>query len=94
MRPHIVWFGEEVSLIEKAAQILSEADILLVIGTSLQVYPAANLLNECSYDCSIYYIDQNPASVMGFRHQSRIQTVAEPATIGMKRVFEELTLGK
>ncbi|MFN8277896.1 MAG: Sir2 family NAD-dependent protein deacetylase [Chitinophagales bacterium] len=50
LRPHIVWFGEDVPLIHTAAQWVSEADILLIIGTSLQVYPAAGLLHAAAYE--------------------------------------------
>lgn len=57
LRPHIVWFGEEVPLIEYAAEIVSKADYLLIIGTSLQVYPAAGLIHYAPSDCIIYLID-------------------------------------
>ncbi|QRN40954.1 MAG: NAD-dependent deacylase [Neisseriaceae bacterium] len=65
LRPHIVWFGEAVPNIEKAIQITSEADILIIIGTSLQVYPAANLLHFTPKDTSIYLIDPNPIALDG-----------------------------
>lgn len=57
LRPHIVWFGEMVPEIENAATIASTADILLVIGTSLQVYPAASLLHYVPAGCEIFVID-------------------------------------
>ncbi len=57
LRPHIVWFGEAVPMIEKAIGIVRTADILAVIGTSLNVYPAAGLLNYVSPDTPIYLID-------------------------------------
>ncbi len=57
LRPHIVWFGEAVPLIEYAAQIVEKADILLIIGTSLQVYPAAGLIHYAPSNCKVYLID-------------------------------------
>ena len=57
LRPHIVWFGEEVPLIEDALNIVGQADILLVIGTSLLVYPAAGLIHEAPRTCKKYIID-------------------------------------
>ena len=60
LRPHIVWFGEEVPLLEKAANITAEADILIIIGTSMQVYPAASLVHYAPDDCTIYFIDPRP----------------------------------
>lgn len=63
LRPHIVWFGEEVPEMEKAMQEIEEADYLLVIGTSLQVYPAAGLINYVNEDVLVYYIDPKPATI-------------------------------
>jgi NAD-dependent deacetylase len=57
LRPHVVWFGEEVPLLEKAAYLVSEADILVVIGTSLNVYPAANLVDFAPKNCQCFVID-------------------------------------
>ncbi len=60
LRPHIVWFGEEVPLLPKAAEITSRAEILFVIGTSLQVYPAASLIHYASRGIPIFFIDPKP----------------------------------
>ncbi len=60
LRPHIVWFGEEVPMLEKAIAITEKADILVIIGTSMQVYPAASLINFISEKTPIYFIDPNP----------------------------------
>ncbi|WLQ12958.1 Sir2 family NAD-dependent protein deacetylase [Hahella aquimaris] len=57
MRPHVVWFGEMVPMLEAAADILATADALLVVGTSLQVYPAAGLVDCAPASCSITVID-------------------------------------
>lgn len=59
LRPHVVWFGEPVPNIEKAISIVQDADILLVVGTSLQVYPAANLIYEVPSGCKLILIDPN-----------------------------------
>ena len=61
LRPFIVWFGEDVPLLEKAAEITLEADILVIIGTSMQVYPAASLINYIKPNTPIYFIDPNPS---------------------------------
>jgi NAD-dependent protein deacetylase/lipoamidase len=72
LRPHIVWFGEEVPAIEPAIDIVETADILIVIGTSLQVYPAAGLINYANSQIPIYYIDPKPATMYD---------VANPVTV-------------
>ena len=61
LRPHIVWFGEEVPLLSEAAQITATADILIIIGTSMQVYPAASLLYYAKPQIPIYFIDPKPS---------------------------------
>ncbi len=63
LRPHIVWFGEMVPMMEKAIEEVSGADVLLVIGTSLQVYPAASLIDFIGHGKPIYVIDPNSVSV-------------------------------
>jgi NAD-dependent deacetylase len=61
LRPHIVWFGEEVPLLPEAASLTSIADILIIVGTSLQVYPAASLLYYAREGTPIYFVDPKPA---------------------------------
>ncbi|HFK5553862.1 TPA: NAD-dependent deacylase [Elizabethkingia anophelis] len=89
LRPHIVWFGEMVPEMENAATIASTADILLVIGTSLQVYPAASLLHYVPASCEIFVIDphlsQNVTNEKNFFKTS--------ATEGMK-LFREAIYGR
>ncbi len=63
MRPHIVWFGEDVPHISYATEIVQDADILVIIGTSLNVYPAAGLLNYAKKSTPIYLIDPNDVKV-------------------------------
>ncbi|GAB4157123.1 MAG: NAD-dependent deacylase [Winogradskyella sp.] len=86
LRPHIVWFGEDVPMMDTAIKICYAADILLIIGTSMQVYPAASLINYVQPDTAIYYIDPKPAFV---GHQN-IKVIAKTATEGMKDLLEIL----
>ena len=60
LRPHIVWFGEAVPMLEKAASMAEKADIFMVVGTSLQVYPAAGLMQYAPKYIPYYYVDPNP----------------------------------
>lgn len=81
LRPHIVWFGEEVPLLEKAAEITLQADILVVIGTSMQVYPAASLINYTKPNIPIYFIDPNPSITESqYKNLTIIKDVASSGT--------------
>lgn len=60
LRPHIVWFGEQVPLLDEAVKVTETADILIIIGTSMQVYPAASLINFVSQETPIHFIDPRP----------------------------------
>jgi NAD-dependent deacetylase len=82
LRPDIVWFGEEVPLIPAAASICQDADVLLIIGTSMQVYPAASLINYVKAQTKIYYIDPNPATV----GHPQLTVIAEKATSGLNKI--------
>jgi NAD-dependent deacetylase len=86
LRPHIVWFGEDVPMMDIAIKICYAADILLIIGTSMQVYPAASLMHYVQPDTSIYYIDPKPATI----RNSNINVIAKTATEGMKYLKEIL----
>jgi NAD-dependent deacetylase len=88
LRPHIVWFGEMVPAIEEAAELVSTADALLVVGTSLQVYPAAGLLHYAPAGCPVYVIDPHQPEVSG---RSGVRYVVEPASSGVPKVLAELT---
>lgn len=87
MRPHIVFFQEPVPNIEKAVELVREADIFVVIGTSLVVYPAAGLIQFVRPGVPIYYIDPNPASTAGIPD---VTVIKEPATKGMETLTEIL----
>jgi len=81
LRPHIVWFGEDVPLLEKAAEITLQADILVIIGTSMQVYPAASLVNYIQHNTPIYFIDPKPAvNKNAFNNLTIIKDVASSGT--------------
>jgi NAD-dependent deacetylase len=86
LRPHIVWFGEDVPMIDTAIKICYAANILVIIGTSMQVYPAASLINFVQPDTPIYYIDPRPA--IGNSHN--ISVIAKSATEGMKDLLNIL----
>lgn len=87
LRPFIVWFGEEVPMMEKATQLVREADIFLVIGTSLQVYPAAGLIHEIKDGSLLFVINPNETN---FGYGKRAVVMKETATQGMKLLFEKL----
>jgi NAD-dependent deacetylase len=81
LRPHIVWFGEMVPLLEKAIKITQTADILVVIGTSMQVYPAASLIDYIKPNTPIYFIDPKPAvSESNFNNLTVITAIASYGT--------------
>lgn len=61
MRPHIVWFGEAVPALEEAIPLVMQADYIIIIGTSMQVYPAAGLVDFAKPEAKLFYIDLNPA---------------------------------
>ncbi len=87
LRPHIVWFGEAVPNIESATKITSEADIFIVIGTSMNVYPAAGLIHYTPKQCVKFLID--PKEVSGFGHNN-ITFIQDNATIGVRKVVNQL----
>jgi len=86
LRPHIVWFGEDVPEIETAVKICYAADILIIIGTSMQVYPAASLIDYVQPDTAIFYIDPKPA----ISTDGKVTVIAKSATEGMKELISIL----
>ncbi len=91
LRPHIVWFGEAVPAIEEAARIVSTADILAVIGTSLVVYPAAGLIDFAQSDIPLYLIDPKEIKAPSYR---KVDFIKEKASVGVKILMEKLTGSK
>ncbi|MDD2622109.1 MAG: NAD-dependent deacylase [Bacteroidales bacterium] len=88
MRPHIVWFGESVPKMEEAADIVQKADIILIIGTSMAVYPAAGLIYYAKNDIPVYYIDPK-ADQTTIPNRSVIR-IAQKAGSGLPKVVDEL----
>lgn len=84
LRPHIVFFGEAVPNISKAIDLVEQADILLIVGSSLQVYPAAGLYRYARNDCPIYVIDPKPVPIS----DPRVTFIQDVATKGMARFVE------
>jgi NAD-dependent deacetylase len=88
LRPHIVWFGEAVPAIEEAIPLVQNADIILIIGTSMQVYPAAGLVNYTKATTPIYYIDPKPATLYDISNP--LEIIPMNAVDGMKYLREKL----
>ncbi len=81
LRPHIVWFGEMVPMLDKAIEITQTADVLVIIGTSMQVYPAASLINYAQQNIPIYFIDPKPSVTENdFNNLTIIKKVASSGT--------------
>lgn len=90
LRPHIVWFGEAVPKIEQAIDAVEAADIILIVGTSLQVYPAAGLYRYARMDAPIYIIDPKDVPV----RDGRLKHIKDVATKGMDTFKNILKSGK
>ncbi len=91
LRPHIVWFGEDVPMIEKAVKKISTADAVMIVGTSMQVYPAASLVGYAPKFAKVFYIDPKPASshLLDMRGE-HAEVIAKVGSIGVKEVVERL----
>ncbi len=88
LRPHVVWFGEEVPMLEIAAQQMTEADLFLLVGTSLQVYPAAGLLKFLPAGIPKYIIDKKIPDVSRY---SNVVVIEKPASEGIE-IFKKMIL--
>ncbi|WP_298396796.1 NAD-dependent deacylase [Flavobacterium sp.] len=88
LRPHIVWFGEDVPALEEALNLIQKADIIAIIGTSMQVYPAAGLIHYGQPNTPIYYIDPNPATI--YELANPLEVIAMNATEGVPFLREKL----
>lgn len=87
LRPHVVWFGEAVPMIENAAAICEQADLFLLVGTSLAVYPAAGLIDFVPMHVPKYIIDPKIPSV---NHYKNVIKIKKSATAGLREVYEIL----
>lgn len=86
MRPHIIWFGEAVPMLDKAMDIISTADVVLIVGTSLQVYPAASLFQFAPNKAKVYYIDPYPANEI----PKYVKVIKEGASKGLQAFIDIL----
>ncbi|MCI4650674.1 NAD-dependent deacylase [Phaeodactylibacter sp.] len=90
LRPHIVWFGEAVPMLEEAALEVLDADIIMIIGSSMQVYPAAGLVGFAQKARKIYYVDPNPSINYELSLIADLKVIDAPATQGVPAVVEDL----
>ena len=90
LRPHIVWFGEAVPALEAAVDEIYDADHILIIGTSMQVYPAAGLVGYAPRNANIYYIDPKPSINYELQQRSKLEVIPEAATTGVRKVVDRL----
>lgn len=90
LRPFIVWFGEDVPKMYDAAEAISKAEVVIVIGTSLEVYPAASLLQYAARSEDIYLVDPNPTNIDNIRDY--IKLIEKPATEGMTELVDILKI--
>ena len=84
LRPHFVWFGEKVPLFGQALAEMEDPDVVMVVGTSLQVYPAASLLQFAPHQAAVYLIDPQPQRLPG------VEVMAEKAKEGVPKLVESL----
>ena len=90
LRPHIVWFGEAVPALEQAVPLVMQADFVIIIGTSMQVYPAAGLIDFAKPEAKLFYIDLNPAKISNLKNP--LEIIPMTASEGMKYIREKLLL--
>ena len=88
LRPHIVWFGEDVPLLPHAAELTQQADLLIVIGTSMQVYPASSLIHYTRTGVPKFFIDPNP-TISAYQYDD-LDIIAERAAIGVPTLVADL----
>lgn len=87
LRPHVVWFGEEVPMMAPAERLVNEAEIFVIVGTSLNVYPAASLVFHARRDCEIFLVDPGEPLIPS---QLKITWIREKAGVGMSKVRSEI----
>ncbi|MCK5677849.1 MAG: NAD-dependent deacylase [Flavobacteriaceae bacterium] len=88
LRPHIVWFGEAVPMLDKAIEITKKANILVIIGTSMQVYPAASLIHYIPINTPIYFIDPKPN--ISNNSYDNLTVFSEKASVGVEKLVSIL----
>jgi NAD-dependent deacetylase len=90
LRPFIVWFGESVPKIWDASHAVQSADIVIVIGSSMQVYPAAGLVGQARGGVPVIYIDPKPSLNYEMEHNKNLTVITEKATTGVRKVVDDL----
>ncbi len=90
LRPHIVWFGEMVPMLETGITLVSEADLIIIVGTSMQVYPAASLTAYALPNTDIYYVDPNPQINHELQGASQLKLIKKKAGLGLPELVKEL----
>ena len=86
LRPHIVWFGEEVPLLPEAISLVMKADILVIVGTSLNVYPAAGLIHYAPDECKVFLVDPHEVPIM----RTNVVHIKKTASTGVPELAAEL----
>ena len=84
LRPNVVWFGEAVPMMDKAIEIVKTADIFIIVGTSLNVYPAASLIHYTSNSCQKYIVDPNASEENG------ISAIRQKASVGVPKLVDQI----
>jgi len=90
LRPHVVWFGEMVPMLEVAASEVIGSDIVIIVGTSMQVYPAAGLVAYAPAHAQIYYVDPRPHISYELQRSKNLKVIEATATIGMANLVKQL----
>ena len=90
LRPDIVWFGEAVPMLEKAAYEIASAELVAIIGTSMQVYPAAGLVGYAPPFAPIYYVDPRPSINYELSLRKQLSIIEENATSGVRKMVDSL----
>lgn len=90
LRPHIVWFGEQVPMLEVAAHVVQQAEVIIIIGTSMQVYPAAGLVGYAQAAAKVFYVDPRPSINWELSMRPNLNVIEEVASTGVKKVVEKL----
>ena len=90
IRPHIVWFGEMVPMLETAAQLVAIADLVIIVGTSMQVYPAASLSAYAPAEAPIIYLDPRPSINYELQMARNLIEMRDTAALGLPKLVEEL----
>lgn len=91
LRPHIVWFGEAVPMLEPAVELVASADVVVIVGTSMQVYPAAGLVGYARAGVPVYYIDPNPNISYELRQKlEELDVLEKGASEGLEMLSNQL----